>query len=529
MLTRESQLSLGEAIETGYVGGKATKARQDASSVLPAASVDSRQSGSGTQRVHTDDLSGASSTVCQDLPLTVPRGDASTANARALSEKSEQGGNSFVFVLSKNKTPLMPTRQSRAQELLKKGRAVVHKLFPFTIRLKDRKEGAIQPTALKLDPGSKSTGVALCRVGEDGTLHPLFFGEIQHRGWLISKKLKQRSGYRRRRRSANLRYRPPRFDNRTKPEGWLAPSLQHRVDSTLSVVSKLRNLSPVSEIASELVRFDMQALENPEIEGAQYQQGTLAGYEVREYLLEKWNRACTYCGVMEVPLQIEHIEPKARGGSNRISNLCLACAPCNQAKGAMPIQVFLKRQPKLLKMILNHTKKPLRDAAAVNSTRWALVKALKATGLPVSTGSGGRTKWNRVRLGIPKTHCLDALCVGNVIAVGRWSHLLVLQIKSTGRGSYQRTRVYANGFPRGKLTREKGIFGFQTGDIVRAVVPHGKKAGTHVGRIAIRASGSFNIETLSGLLQGISHNYFTRLARNDGYQYNLRTVLPPHG
>jgi 5-methylcytosine-specific restriction endonuclease McrA len=85
----------------------------------------------------------------------------------------------------------------------------------------------------------------------------------------------------------------------------------------------------------------MQQTENPEISGAEYQQGQLQGYEVREYLLEKWGRKCAYCGAEYTPLQVEHIQPKARGGSNRISNLTLACQPCNQRKGAMPVEQFL--------------------------------------------------------------------------------------------------------------------------------------------------------------------------------------------
>ena len=135
---------------------------------------------------------------------------------------------------------------------------------------------------------------------------------------------------RRRRRSANLRYRAPRFLNRkNKGKGWLAPSLQHRIDTTLSWVARLRNVAPITHLAQELVRFDMQQLENPEIAGVEYQQGELVGYEVREYLLEKWRRQCAYCDASTVPLQIDHIHPKARGGSNRVSNLTLACAPCN--------------------------------------------------------------------------------------------------------------------------------------------------------------------------------------------------------
>ena len=139
------------------------------------------------------------------------------------------------------------------------------------------------------------------------------------------------------------------------------------------MINKLATRCPITSASVELVKFDMQQMQNPEISGAEYQQGELAGYEVREYLLEKWHRTCAYCGKKDVPLQVEHIQPKANGGSNRVSNLTLACQPCNHRKGSQPIAVFLKGQPDLLKKIQSQAKAPLKDAAAVNAARWALV------------------------------------------------------------------------------------------------------------------------------------------------------------
>lgn len=140
--------------------------------------------------------------------------------------------------------------------------------------------------------------------------------------------------------------------------------------------------------------------------------------------------------------------------------------------------------------------------------------------------SGGLTKFNRAQLGIPKAHALDAACVGSVSEVLNWQKP-TLSIKATGRGSYQRTRLDAFGFPRGYLTRQKSIHGFQTGDLVKAVVPVGKKAGAYTGRVAVRATGSFNIQTLSGVIQGISHRYCRIIQRADGYGYSqMGTQVP---
>jgi hypothetical protein len=141
----------------------------------------------------------------------------------------------------------------------------------------------------------------------------------------------------------------------------------------------------------------------------------------------------------------------------------------------------------------------------------------------VEVGTGGRTKWNRHRLSIPKAHCLDAVCVGRVNVVASWNQP-VLTIQATGRGSYQRTRLTKYGFPRGYLTRNKSIFGFQTGDLVKAVVTTGKKTGTDLGRVAVRATGYFNIQTENGLVQGIPYRCCTRIQRADGYGYQWHRI-----
>jgi hypothetical protein len=150
----------------------------------------------------------------------------------------------------------------------------------------------------------------------------------------------------------------------------------------------------------ETARFDTQALQTPEISGVQYQQGTLFGYELREYLLEKWNRVCAYCGAQDTPLEVEHIVPRSRGGSN----LTLACVPCNQRKGPQTAAEF--GYPEI------QAKLPLKDAAAISAIRCAIGEALRAFGLPVSFWTGGHTKFNRTQQSYPKDHWINAACVG---------------------------------------------------------------------------------------------------------------------
>jgi 5-methylcytosine-specific restriction endonuclease McrA len=421
-----------------------------------------------------------------------------------------------VFVLDKKGYPLMPCHPARARHLLKQGRAVVARCAPFTIRLKDRVGGEVQPVRLKLDPGSRTTGMALVRESKDDA-EALHLAELHHKRG-IRKRMEQRRNYRRRRRSANLRYRPPRFLNRaaSRREGRLPPSLGARVDHVETWVRRYRQLAPVSSISVELARFDTQKMEDPEVSGVEYQQGTLAGYEVREYLLEKWGRRCAYCGAENVPLEVEHIVPKSRGGSDRVSNLTLACRDCNQEKGNRTASEF--GHPK----VQAQAKQSLKDAAAVNATRWAIYRMLAATGLPVEVGTGGRTKYNRTRLGLTKTHALDAVCVGASTPdeIAGLNGVAVLSIRAVGRGSYQRTRVTRHGFPRGYLMRKKSVEGFRTGDLVRAVVPKGKYAGIHEGLVAVRKSGSFAIRHGGQLsADGISARYCRLVQRADGYTY----------
>uniref|UniRef100_UPI001CB718AD RNA-guided endonuclease IscB n=1 Tax=Nonomuraea sp. SYSU D8015 TaxID=2593644 RepID=UPI001CB718AD len=316
-------------------------------------------------------------------------------------------------------------------KLLKSGRAVVARHTPFVIRLKDRtaEQSEVQGVEVALDPGSRHTGISVFRT-HDGTRHGLYSIQLDHRGGKIRDKLTARAAYRRGRRSRNLRYRAPRFANRTRQDGWLPPSLQHGVDSAMSWVQRLRRLVPVRAIHVETVRFDTHALAaGRPLESMEYQQGTLHGYEVREYLLGKWGRACAYCRASGIPLNIDHIQPRSRGGSNRISNLTVACVPCNQAKNNMPVA-------------------------------------------------------------------------------------------ATGRGTYCRTRTDAFGFPRLRLPRTKRIFGFQTGDLVRAIVPKGKYAGTHIGRVAVRSTGGHTVQTVGGPVK-TSYKHLRLLQRADGYAYTI--------
>ncbi|MCP4347737.1 MAG: HNH endonuclease [Desulfobacterales bacterium] len=413
-----------------------------------------------------------------------------------------------VFVLDTNENPLNPCRPSRARQLLKQGKAAVFRRFPFTVILKYKVDKVPEPLRVKIDPGSRKTGIA---VVNDDTGEIVFAGEIEHRGSLIKKNLEQRRNVRRNRRS-RMRYRKPRFLNRTRPKGWLPPSLMSRVLNIETWVKRLMKAAPVTAISQELVRFDTQQTDNPEVSGVMYQQGELSGYEIREYLLEKWGRKCAYCDRKNVPLEIEHIKAKSKGGSDRVSNLTLACIKCNQRKGNKNIEDFLKRKPELLKKIPARAEAPLKDAAAVNSTRWELFRKLKAFGLPVEAGSGGLTKFNRTRQGLPKSHWADAACVGkSTPEILKTDDIKPLQIKAKGQG---RQKAVLNKYGQPKQHRPlKPLFGWRTGDMA--------EYGRMSVRVAPRTTGSFELTPVKGgRVFSRSYKKLKRVHMSDGYQYS---------
>ncbi len=384
---------------------------------------------------------------------------------------------SSVFVVDQNKTPLNPIHPGRARILLSSGRAAVLKRFPFTITLKRVvDEPDVTPLRLKLDPGSKTTGMAIVN---DASGQVVFAAELTHRGQAIKAALVARRSIRHSRRQRKTRYRKARFSNRRRRAGWLPPSLESRIANVLTWVQRLRRLCPITDLSLELVKFDTQLLEYADIQGVEYQQGTRQGYEIREFLLEKWNRQCAYCGATEVPLQVEHIRSRAKGGSSRVSNLTLACGPCNAVKGTQNLEVFLADK---------------------------------------------LTKYNRTARSLPKTHWLDASCVGKrTPAILSVTGVVPLFIKAMGRQRRQMCLMDRFGFPRTKGKQKPSKHTFRTGDIVKAAVPpHLKQAGVHVGRMTSKASGYFTIAKASGTVTDIGYRYCTRLQRADGYAYQQR-------
>lgn len=422
-----------------------------------------------------------------------------------------------IFVLDTNLKPLTPCKPSMARKLLNANKAAVFRRFPFTIILKKEVIANPKPIEIKIDSGSKTTGFALIQSNK-----VIFGAELSHRGQAIKNSLESRSAVRRDRRNRKTRYRQARYLNRVHPKGWLPPSLMHRVLTVMTWVRKFIKFAPIGSIVSELVRFDLQQIENPEISGIEYQQGELQGYEVREYLLEKWDRKCAYCSAENVPLQVEHIHPKSKGGSNRISNLCMACKSCNITKGSQSITDFLAHKPDILKKVLSQVKRPLKDASAVNSIRGVLLDSLRNTGLPVKTGSGGQTKSNRSKLNLNKKHWIDAACVGQISTLELLTNQPLL-IKATGLGNRQMIQNDKYGFPRKGYKAKRKVKNWNTGDIISVI--SGKHSGICNVRIkTVRYIGNFDVKLNDGRILSVSRNNIKSIHRKDSYSYTFTKI-----
>jgi hypothetical protein len=435
----------------------------------------------------------------------------------------------LVFVLSKHKEPLMPCSEKRARKLLENKKAVIHKFTPFTIRLKNEVEDCkVEPLQIKIDPGSKETGIAVIQEKEDKLLLR-YAGIVKHK-ITVADNLTHRRQMRRGRRNRNTRYRPARWANRknSRKKGRFAPSMLSKVYSTINFVKKMKSLAPIKSVSVEHVKFDMQKLSNPEVSGVEYQHGKLFGYEVKEYLLEKYGRKCSYCGAENVPLQIEHIIPKSKGGTDRIDNLAIACVKCNQEKSNMMPKEYIeylskqkgeKAKAKIVafKKSINGAKQTLKDAASVNTTRWVLANKLKEEFGDIELASGGRTKFNRTNQGLPKEHYFDAACIGvcNKHIEVKAQYAIINKI--IGRGNRQMILPDKYGFARGHRSRNKVKEGFMTGDFV-------KIKGITGRAIAVKSAGTVHIKDKNGKEISCSTKKSLMLQHSDGWQRSILQI-----
>lgn len=422
----------------------------------------------------------------------------------------------MVLVVDKHKKPCNTISNAYARVLLFKKQAVIHKRFPFTIRLKN--DNAVlkdKSYTVKLDPGSKTTGVAIT----DNKDSVVMLAELEHIGHLIKKDLNSRRIVRKSRRQRKTRYRPARFLNRTKPKGWLAPSVRSRADNVINFIKKYKKLINIDKVMIENVSFDTaQMSSNSKLYGIKYQQGPLYQNKLRSFIFSRSNDKCVYCGAKAT--EIDHVIPRSSGGTNSIYNLVASCRNCNQMKSNLTLKAFGKKMNKNYSHL--EPKKLPKDAAIIQSSRNYMVKEITKLVSNITLHDAWMTKYNREELGLPKEHYYDALSVGEVPNKFNFLTDKILQISAKGRGSRQMCRMDKYGFPGTKPKGSKLVKGFQTGDMVKAVVPSGLNAGKHLGRVIIKSSGYFEIKSKNSSVQGINHKYCRLIQKGDGYLYNYK-------
>ena len=278
--------------------------------------------------------------------------------------------------------------------------------------------------------------------------------ELRHRGTRIRNRMDRRRAFRRGRRS-RIRNRQPRFDNRARPGGWLAPSLVTRLANTETWIRRLMALFPITQVRVETARFDTQLMQDAEVSGKAYQQGELAGWQVRSYVFHRDGRRCAYCGTARTEhYELDHIVPRSHGGMNRVSNLVVTCQSCNIAKGNMSVEEFLAGKPARLAAIGGIRRGHLADASQMNTIVPALIDRVEQMGLAVSRHDAYTTSWTRNRLEIPKAHVNDALCIGAPNALGIIPERKTL-VRAIGHGDRQMLRPPdRHGNPRGQGYRD---------------------------------------------------------------------------
>ena len=304
----------------------------------------------------------------------------------------------LVYVISNDGKPLMPTkRYGKIRRLLKNGQARVLKRCPFTVQLLYETKNVTQPISLGVDAGSKYIGLSATTKDK-----VLFESVVEVKNDIVNL-LSTRRELRSSRRNRKTRYRQARFDNRvkSKKKGWLAPSVNQKIQTHLTVVDKVCHILPITNITVEVASFDVQKIKNPDIQGEEYQQGEQLGFwNVREYVLWRDNHECQCClgKSKDNVLNVHHIESRKTGG-NAPNNLITLCETCHDAYHKGEIKLNLKRG------------KSFRDATFMGIMRWALYNKLQATYPNVHLTYGYITKHTRIEYGLPKEHYIDARCI----------------------------------------------------------------------------------------------------------------------
>jgi RRXRR protein/HNH endonuclease len=381
----------------------------------------------------------------------------------------------FVYILNCHGHPLMPCQPHKARVLLKEGKAKVVKMVPFTLQLLYGSSGYKQEVSLGVDTGTQHIGVSA--TTENAVL---FEAEAKPRTD-IQELLATRQQFRRARRQRKTRYRPSRFLNRKRPKGWLAPSVQHKVDAHLKIIKTVQKILPVRETTIEVAQFDLQKIKHPDIEGNAYQQGPQLGFwNVREYALFRDHHTCQWCQgkSKDKILNVHHIESRKTGG-NRPDNLITLCETCHDL-------IHRTHQEHKIAKRSNG----FQDATQMGIIRWKIYEHVKAQFSHVHLTYGYLTKHTRIEHGLEKSHRIDARCIsGHPLAQSDGTEYVMKYVRRNNRQLHKAT--IRKGGKRQRNTAPKDVHGFRLFDCVK-----------YQGKICFvfgrRSSGYFDLRLLDG-------------------------------
>ena len=395
----------------------------------------------------------------------------------------------LVYVFNINGQPLMPTsRCGKVKHLLKSGKAKVVKSCPFTIQLTYECGNHTQPITLGVDAGSKHIGVSATTITEE-----VYSAVVELRNDIVEL-LSTKRELRKTRRNRKTRYRQPRFNNRvhSKNKGWLAPSIEHKINTHLRVVNDIHKILPITKIIVEVASFDIQKIKNPDIQGVEYQQGEqLAFWNTREYVLFRDNHTCQCCKGKKKDdrLNVHHIESRKTGG-NSPDNLITLCKTCHDDYHEGKIKL-----PKHIKRGMS-----FKDSTFMGIMRWIFYNRLKERYSDrVSLTFGYITKNTRIENNLPKEHYIDARCIsGNPNVKQLGCYYYQKKVRNHNRQIHKNT-ILKGGYRKSNQA-PKEVFGFQ----LFGKVKYKAQECFIFGR---RTSGYFDLRTLDGtkISAGVSY------------------------
>lgn len=413
----------------------------------------------------------------------------------------------MVYVLNKQGKPLMPCKEAKARKLLKQNKAKIVNYEPFTIKLLFDCENQTQDISLGIDAGSKHIGISATTEKQ-----VLYEADVELRNDIVDK-LSSRRAARRTRRN-RLRYRPARFNNRvhSKHKGWLAPSVEQKINTHIQVIQRLYEILPITKLIIETAQFDIQKINNPEISGEEYQQGDQLGFwNVREYVLFRDNHECQCCHgkSKDNVLNVHHIESRKTGG-NTPNNLITLCETCHKAYHKGEVELKLKRG------------KSYRDAAFMGIMRKTLLLRLKQTYTNVYETFGYITKNTRIENGLPKEHYIDARCIsGNPLAEPLEYYLYQKCVRRQNR------KMTKDKFLKGGIKQNNqligDVFGFKLFDTV-------EYQNKQYFVFSKRKSGFLDIRNLDGEKvnnRSIGYKKLKRIKHNSTKLTERRLPIPP--